>query len=92
MLVAKLAGFRESRAAHRWSSARQLRINQGCELIPYAGIVLDFVVRLVEGAGYPRIVVAIDGIVPVLHLKVSNYLRACWIGREDLRASVKDSA
>src|ERR1700723_2900872 len=48
--------------------------------------------RFVEGPRVPTVVVAIDGAVLVVHLNVPKDLCACWIGRDNLRLTMKQTS
>src|SRR5580704_7321620 len=86
--------FEEGRPGGRWClndrwRAWKVRIDQGGELVPYAEVILDLVMRLVQGPRVPTIVVAIYGTVFIGHMNVSHNLRLRRIDRYNLRCPMK---
>src|ERR1700733_2879150 len=68
---------------------RQIRIDQCRNLVPYAEVILDFVMRFVQGPRIPTVVVAIYWTVFIGHPKVPDDLCPCGISRENFRGSMK---
>jgi len=58
-----------------WAHPRgKARIDNECNLLPHAGIVLDLVMRLVKCSREPRVVPTIDVPAIISHVKISDDL------------------
>jgi len=60
------------------SPTRPFVVDQRVNLLPYAGIVLNLMVRPAQNANQPGIVIAIDAVILVSHLDISK--DTCVIG------------
>ena len=70
---------------------QEFRVNERGNLVPHLGVVLDLVVRFIKNPGKPTIVVAIDLMVFVFHVKVAQDLGSTCIGCNDERLSARET-
>jgi hypothetical protein len=70
---------------------RQLRANEGFDLIPNARITFDFGVGRREDTVIPEILIALDRIHFIVESKISNNSRVCGIGRTNFWLAVEKS-
>ena len=69
-----------------WGALRQFGVDHRCNLFPDQGIILDFVMWLIQVARNPGIVVAIDSTTLIRHLEVADDVRGCHQPHEYLTA------
>ena len=73
-----------------WAYQRgETRINDQCNLVPHAGVVLDLMMGLVERAGEPRVVSTIDALTFISHMKIADDLCPSRIFGDHLCSSVE---
>jgi hypothetical protein len=73
-----------------WASQRgETRINDQCNLVPHAGVVLDLMMGLVERSSEPRVVSTIDAVAFISHVKIADNLCPSRVFGDDLCSSVE---
>src|SRR5215469_18049183 len=75
----------------RWDALDQLRFDHRCNLFPDSRIILDFVMRPVQVAGNPGIVITINVTTLIRHAKVADNIGAFRIRGANTRTPMDEA-